>query len=657
MNIELAIDHYRAGRVAEAQEICERILEHLPNQVDALHLLGVMAAQVNQYEKATYLIKRAIEEESGIADLHNSLGNVFLFQGSLEEAKNCYQRAIVLNPNAPEAYHNLGNIFFEQAELAKAAKLYQQAVKLNPNYAEAYAGLGNVLRVQGRFSEAATCYQEALRLAPKEAKIHSNLGITRWQQNQVTEAVACYQQALKLAPNFADAYYNLALALKDQGKLAEALHHYRLALAIEPHRPLFYTGFLLALHYLVDCAAATIFEEHRKFNEQLALPLAAEILPHGNQAQPRRRLKIGYVSSDFRKHSVAYFIAPILTQHDAHQFEIFCYYDHLLTDEVTSYLQAYAHHWLNCKGLSDEALTAKIRQDEIDILVDLMGHTSYPRLLVFARKPAPVQVTYLGYPCSTGLTAIDYRLTDKYVDDHFNSETPVQLPHSLFCYQPYAGTPPVNELPALLQGHITFSSFNFYPKISSLILGCWAEVLQRVPGAKLLVKTKSLQDESTRKDLETRLLQLGIEPDRWEWEGAMSPPDYLKSYHRVDIALDTYPFNGGTTTCEALWMGIPVVTLVGERQVARLGLSILSTIGLTDLIAYTSQEYVNKCVKLANDLEYLQHFRREVRDQMQQSPLMNAAAFTRDLETAYRHMWEQWCNNAQPCSQPISLSP
>ena len=682
--LQTARQHHQAGQLDQAREYYFQILGEHSDHLETLHGLGVLYAQLRQYQQATYYLQRAIQLNDQIADFHYNLGNVLLFQHAFERAKACYQRALQLD-SYPEAHVMLGNIFYEQKNFNQARIHYQTAQALNPQLtepyiklshlcyeqggwseaiqfaqqalhlhgenAQAYASLGHVCNAQKKFQQAEMYYRQALALAPQDGLTHYNLGLSLFEQSRLTEAIACYHTALTLEPHFAQAHYNLALALRAQGKLDEALQQHRFAIEKEPTTILFYSGWLFTLN-CTDQSAQNIFLEHQHFDEQLALPLASKILPHYHDYHPHRRLKIGYLSSDFRKHSVAYFIAPILAHHHAHQFEIFCYYDYPTDDEMTSQLQSYVHHWVPCYQVSDEALAEKIRQDQIDILVDLIGHTSRPRLLTLARKPAPIQITYLGYPYTTGLTAIDYKITDRYIDvdhlnHHLNSETPLKMPASLYCYQPYEETPPVNDLPVLKTGILTFSSFNHYTKLNPFLLRLWADILHQIPHSRLLLKTNSFKDEATRKRFEETLLEWGIGPHRWFWEEVTPPPLYLKSYHQVDIALDSYPFNGGTTTCEALWMGVPVITLVGERQVSRLGCSILSTLGLTEWITLTPQDYVKHCVHLAQQYTHLQTLRKEMRTRMQNSPLMQAEGFTKDLEMAYHHLWKKLCEEQE----------
>ena len=682
-----------------------------PNLDKILNNRGIHFAQRGEFAQAATYFQQAIALNPTEAEFHNNLGIALTEQGKPTEAIACYQQALLLNPNYAQAYYNLGNTFKEQYQFDKAAEAYRQAIHLNPNIAAMHLNLGNVLQEQHQFAEAIACYQRALALNPIDAHIylnlgialrrqgkfidaldwlqralafnknlaeaHYNLGLVLKERGQLEQAVLCYQRVIELKPDYPSVHQQLAAVFQQQGQLSKAIEYYQQALTLTPddlgiHQSLCSTlieqgnveaawqkiqalqtqdqiPVLLLLNYLNELTPAAIFSAHQRFNEKYALPLAHLIQPHLNDRQPQRKLKIGYVSADFRTHSVAFFIEPILAHHDHQQFEIVCYYNDRHHDFITRRLQSYADHWVNCVEFSDADLAAKIRQDQIDILVDLSGHTSGYRLLVFARKPAPVQVTYLGYLSSTGLTSIDYRITDNYVDPpeinpSFNSEQPVRLSGSYFCYHPLINTPPVNALPAFDQGYITFGSFNNYMKMNLKLFTLWAQVLKTVKNSKLLIKAKSLNDLNTQQSFLNSFASLDIEPSRLiigNYESSIEI--HLRSYHQIDISLDTYPFHGGTTTCQALWMGVPVVSLIGERHASRTGLSILSAVGLTELIAYTPEEYVDICVKLANNLDYLQQLRARLRAQMQASPLMDGKQFTQRLEATYRQMWEKWC--------------
>lgn len=714
--LQLAFQHHQAGNLSEAEAIYRQALPIAPHPSELLHLLGVIAAQRQQFDEAIELINQAIALDSTVANfysslggalsgqgqwaeaianfnraltldpnhleahynlgnllrhhqqwaqaaqhyrqylalnpneatVHHYLGSVLLSQRQISEAVKCYQQALALQPNDAEINHNLGYALAEWGKFSKAVDYYHRALALAPNNAQTHKNLGDVLRTQGHLNKAIVSYQQALALNPSDADTYNNLGTVFSQMGHLSKAIKCFQQALQLAPDFAEAGSNLASSLLYQGFIQQAISYYQQILAARPNA-LTHSNLLLACQYQTEVDLTTLFSAHQQFNQQYVLPLAASIQPHLNARCRQRQLKIGYISTDFHKHSVAYFIEPVLAQHDHEQFEISCYDNSTTTDKVTQRLKKSVDQWINCAGWSDEVLAEKIRQDAIDILVDLGGHTNQNRLLVFARKPAPVQITYLGYPSTTGLTTIDYRITDSQVDpegktDSFNTEQLIRMPDSYFCYRPDDDSPPINPLPALKKKQITFGSFNNYAKLNADILASWAQILQRVPGAKLLLKARSLNDPDTRQRLKQKLIALGIDSGRLILANyADSTVAHLKYYHQIDIALDSYPYHGATTTCEALWMGVPVVTLGGERPASRMGLSILSALGLTELIADTPAEYIEIGVNLANDMSYLQKLRAGLRHKMQTSPLMDDQNFTRHLEIAYRQVWEKWC--------------
>jgi len=633
------------GATAPALVSFQQALTLNPNYAEALNGLAHLLREQGQFTKAIEYLQQALNLQPRFAEAHNNLGMVFFEQDKLEEATRCYQLAISINPNFAEFHNNLGNVLKQQGKLTEAMNCYQHALMLSPQLPELHYNLGSVWLTKNQWSQAIACFQQALDLNPNYAEAYNNLGIAFWNQSKLSEAIASYQHALVLRPQWAQAYNNLANALKDRGLIHEAIAAYQKALEIAPTDVIIHSNFLYALNFSTNYDAAAIFAAHQQFGQRHA---ASASQRHLNDTQISRRLKIGYLSADFRRHPVAYFIEPILANHHSQQFEIYCYYNSLQFDEITHRLQQKVAHFRSCVQLSDEALAEQIRQDQIDILVDLSGHIADHRILVLASKPAPIQVTYLGYPNTTGLTAIDYHLTDSYIDpegltESFHSEVPVRLPGSYYCYRPPLESPVVNELPALRNGYVTFGSLNSYAKLNPETLARWAEILRALPNSKLVMMTQSLEDSLTRQALEQHFKSLGISSSRLQLGSTPSPEETLKVYHQIDIALDTYPFNGATTTCEALWMGVPVVTLVGQTHVARVGLSLLATVGLLELITRTPQEYVSTCLKLAKNLTALQELRANLRSQMQSSLLMDAPVFTRQLETIYRRMWINWC--------------
>jgi predicted O-linked N-acetylglucosamine transferase (SPINDLY family) len=470
------------------------------------------------------------------------------------------------------------------------------------------------------------------------------VGNQRLDEDRPDEAVACFQQVLELRPADWAALSNLAFAYFSQAKVDDAIACYQKALNADRSCVQAHDNLIFALQFSPDYDAAAIFAECRRWNQQHAAVLERFIEPHLNDRTPDRKLRIGYVSPDFRTHASALFLLPLLESHDRQHFEIFCYSNVAAPDFVTARLQQLAQAWRDIHALSDEQTAGLIRRDEIDILIDLKVHGERNRLLVFARKPAPVQVTWLGYPGTTGLTTIDYRLTDPYLDpsglyDDCYSERSVRLPDTFWCYSPIALTL-VRDLPALHNGYITFGSLNAFFKVNRDVLGLWARVLRAVERSRLIL----LASEGSSRQWVLDILALdGISADRIDFVNRQPRGRYLETYHRIDIALDTFPYNGHTTTLDALWMGVPLVTLVGQTVVGRAGCSQLTNVGLPELIAQAPEEFVNIAAGLASNLDRLRQLRSMLRPQMERSPLMDAARFTRNLEAACRQLWHRWC--------------
>lgn len=571
-----------------------------------------------------------------------------LRSGDLERAEHIFREILKVQPNNVSALHFTGLIHYRRKEYESSIRYIQEALRFGPDYADAYNNLGIVLQEIGQLDEAIPSYQKAIQLNPNFDRAYYNLGTAFKDRWRINEAIAQYQKALQLNPYLFEAYNNMGLAFQDQGRLDEAEACYRKALQIKPDFPVCHSNLLLLMNYNSRNDVQAIFSEHLRFAKQFAEPLASAILPHTNDPTPGRRLKIGYVSPDFRRHSVNYFIEPVLTFHNHEQCEIFCYSDILRPDTVTERLTGYADHWRNIFGISDEEVAAIIRKDQIDILIDLAGHTAYNRMLMFARKPAPVQISWIGYPPTTGLSTIDYKIVDNFTNpshktEQLYTEKLLPLPESFVVYLPDKDSPEISPLPALSKGHITFSSFNNFAKITQEVVTLWAKILDKVPDSHMLMKWKSFSDTSTHEYAINMFMQRGIDAGRIILQSSEPPPEYLLSYSSVDIGLDTFPFNGLTTTCEALWMGIPVITLAGTSYASRGGVSFLSNLGLSELIAETADEYVSIAVNLATDLNRLQALRKNLRNIMLNSPLLNHKRFSFHLEKLYHSIWDKWC--------------
>lgn len=680
--LSTAIKLHQAGRLAEAEAIYRQLLQRDPNNSHALHLLGVLLSATGQNHAALELMRRGLALDDTQADQHVNLGSVLAALDRQPEAIAAYRRAIQLQPDSAEAYNNLGLSLDAVGQSQDAIAAFRQAVQLRPKYPEGWANLGNALhkgaqsdeaitalsralslrpdfpeaifnlanifQEVGRFAESIAAYRRAISLRPDYFKAMTNLSNVLRACDQFDLSAEVCRQAIALRPNLLEAKMNLGSSLQAMGRVSQAIDLFRQASAL----PGAHSNLLLALHYSRDHSPKQMLNEHLMWNDLHAKPLELEIRPHDNDRSPDRRLKIGYVSCDFREHSVAYFLENLLTHHDRKLVASICYSDTTNHDAVTGRLRNAAHQWKNIAGLSDVDVAEMIRREKIDILVDLSGHTGGNRLLVFARKPAPVQVTYLGYPDTTGLSAMDYRLTDHCSDpqgqtDAYHSEELMRLPTGFLCYRPPEHAPAVNELPVLTSGKITFGSFNNLAKISELTIGLWSGILKQLLTSRLLIKSRGLTDGSAQKYLLEQFFKHGISSDRLEIRGRTPTlEDHLAQYHEIDIALDTFPYHGTATTCEALWMGVPVITLAGKTHVRRVGMSLLSMIEITELIATDELGYVNRAVNLAKDLDRLKMIRIQLRGKMLRSSLLDAAGHTRAIEAAYRRMWEKWVQNA-----------
>jgi protein O-GlcNAc transferase len=646
---EAALVHHRAGRLAEAERIYRQILAQQSDHGDALHGLGIVAAQIGRMDAALDLFRRAVAVCPGNAERQNDFGKASMSSGQLEDAIAAYQSAVRLKPDFASAHNNLGYALLAKGLLDEAIASYRRAISVKPEEPQFHNNLGIALGSAGQFAEAGRVFREAIRLKATFAEAHGNLGNVLAGAGQLDEAIAAYRRAIQIKQDYADAYLNLGVALKDVGQLDEAIECCRHAMRLRPDQIVAHSNLIYFMHFHPAYDAKDILEEARRWNQRYAEPLRKLIQPRVNSREPERVLRIGYVSPDFKEHPIGRFMLELLAGHDRDHFQIFCYADVRRTDEVTELLRQRAAHWRTITGFTDIRLANLIRQDQIDILVDLSMHMGCNRLLLFARKPAPVQVTYLAYCSTTGVEAINYRLTDPHMDppemnDAFYSEKSIRLPQTYWCYPLDEQSPAVGPLPALGNGYVTFGCLNNFCKVSQGCLELWTELLRRVVGSRLILHAL----EGTHRDRVRDLLkQRGIDPGRLEFVGKMPLAEYLALYQRIDVALDPFPCVGGTTTCDALWMGVPVVTLAGKQAVGRGGVSLLRNIGLPELIAQAPEQYLQIAAELASDRSRLEELHRTLRVRMRASPLMDAERFARAFEAAYRQIWREWCAKAE----------
>jgi predicted O-linked N-acetylglucosamine transferase (SPINDLY family) len=631
------------GQFDEAIAACRQAIRLQPDDADAHNNLGNALKHKGQLEESIACYRQAIRLKPDHAEAHNNLGHALKDNGQLDEAIAFFRQAIRLKPDLAEAHRNLGTALKDKGQFDEAIAAYRQAIRLKVDYAVAYCNLGNALESKGQLEEALACHRQAIRLKPDLAEAHYNTGIVLQRRHQLDEAIAAYRQAIRLKPDLAEAHSNLGNTLAARGDLDEAIASHQQAVRLKPDDARTHSNLIFTLQYHPGYDGKMIHEELRRWNRKHAEPLKKFIQPHTNNRDPDRRLRIGYVSPDFREQVVGQNLLPLLRQHDHRQMEIFCYADVVRPDRRTEELRRCADVWRSIVGLGDSQAADLIRQDRIDILVDLSLHGGNNRLVVFAQKPAPVQVTYLGYCGGTGMDAMDYRLSDPYLDPSDSdlslySERTIRLPETYWCYSVAGPTPDPSPPPGATIGYVTFGCLNNFAKVPPS-LDLWAEILRGAPRSRLIVHSHP----GTHLDgVRERFAGKGISPDRLQFPSRQPWPEYMRTYGRIDIALDPFPWGGGITTCEALWMGVPVVSLVGRTAVGRGGASILANIGVPELVAQTPEQYVQIAAALARDLPRLAELRRTLRARMQASPLMDAPRFARNVEAAYRQMWRNW---------------
>jgi protein O-GlcNAc transferase len=634
-----AIDHYR------------RALEIDPRDADTCNNLGLaLKSQIIRDHVAQECqgVRNLVESPRADIDPDNAYIGVSEIRMGLDftAAAEQFRRAVDGDPRHAKALVNLGKLLEDEGLLDEALAHYDRALESDPRYAKAHLYRADAYRLLRRTSEAISGYRAAIDLQPHNPEAYNQLGVLFNDLDRPDEAIEACHKGLDQEPGLAAFYNTLGTALAQQGRMDEGVAAGRKAVSLQPGSRGAFSNLIYGLNRVPQYDPATLFEEHLEWARRHAEPLTALAETNDNDPTPNRRLRVGYVSPYFRNHAVNFFSEPLIVSHDSAEFEIFCYSDVRVPVNATERLQAAVDHWRDCSHMSDKQLAETVRADAIDVLVDLTGHIAGSRLLAFARKPAPVQVTYLGYQNTTGMSAMDYRLTDTLADppgttDKFYTEKLVRLPRAFFCYRPSDKAPPPSPLPAIAKGHVTFGSFNNFNKLTPQAIGAWLQILDRVPDSRLLLLS-STSDYVARR-LENLARAHGLDPARIELVHKRPLRDYYALVQQADIALDPFPFNGHTTTCDAIWLGVPVVMLQGRMYASRFGGSVLANVGLDDLIARSVSEYVDKAVELAGDLDRLAELRAQLRPRMAASPLLDFQGFARNVEAAYRQMWTDWC--------------
>jgi len=608
-----AYANHQEGNLDHAKELYQKVLDLNPAHAESLHLLGVIARQ----------------------------------QGDPQLGRQFIKKAIAIRPDIHFFYNNMGLSLYDSKQFLEAIIYFKKAIRLKPDYADAYQNLAMTYRELGQINDARLCFENALSIQ-KTATIYNNYGIALKGWGEYKHAINHYQNAIKRAPEDYHIYYNLGIALMEMGQVHDAIPYFKKAITIAPSFYKACSNYLFSLNYHEFDQSFVATEHHRVVESfQLSGHKQKKPIPKRSciQAFKRPPIRIGYISPDFRKHPVASFIEPILAHHNQTDFFITCYADVNQPDSITHLLKQYPQCWRDISRFSDNQVIQTIQQDKIDILVDLAGHTANNRLLVFAQKPAPIQVSYLGYPNTTGLSTIDYRFTDIIADpvgkgDSFYSETLVRLPGCFLCYNPpkhFPNTDSYRDIDPTWP--LTIGSFNTLAKITPFLIRIWSQILHHMPGSKILLKGKGFIDGQVKHNYWEQFNKQGIDSDRVELIGNIQCfYDHLHAYQYIDIALDTFPYNGTTTTCESLFMGVPVVTLTGEAHASRVGASLLSNLQLDEFMTYSPDEYIQTVVQLAQDNELRRMLRKQLRSLVMSSILCNGKQLTAHIESMYR----QW---------------
>jgi len=668
----LALIEVELGNFNQAKLRLDSLLAANPQFEKGFNSRGMLFVKLKRVEDAEKDFLKALELNPGFAEAYGNLGNLYMFLLKYRQAADCFRKVIYLNKGAPQVYTSLANSLVMQGLYDEAAAHIDTALSIDPEFAPAYLCRGDLLRMRGYYTEAIDSYEIAVRKKPDSAVCHRSLGNAfrdaanlssalvslleaqrldpadpnnelslgniSWEMEYLFEAEHAYRRGLLVAELSTDImrlHSGLGSVFMSLGHPDEAIAEFRSGLAIDPDNQLLHSNLLLAMHYSQHQSSEDIYREsmtwwQNKASETVSVPIQTFQLP----------VRIGFVSADFRVHSVSYFFEPLLAALDRSKFKIYCYSEVRTSDATTERLKSMACCWVNCFSMPDELLADAIKADKIDVLVDLSGHTAGNRLSLFALRPAPVQLTWLGYPGTTGLGAIDYRVSDSIADppgvsDTLHTEKLVRLPGCFICYQPPDNTPNVSLPPSIEKKHITFGSFNNMAKITPQVLVSWRQILDKVAGSRLIVKYKTFVDDDNRAHWQKLFLEQGFAPESFQLlPFESSKYNHFSRYGEIDIALDTFPYNGTTTTCEALWMGVPVITMAGNRHSSRVGASILTCVGLSELVAESPEMYVAKSAELAVDSERLLAYRNTMRTRMLASQLCDPASFARRWEDA-----------------------
>lgn len=630
-------------RYDEAVSSYRKALELDPENLESLNNLGVTLKDLGRLDEAAASYRKAININPGYAMAHFNLGDALKRQDRVDEAVVSYKRSFAIDPNLAAIMNSVGLDYLNKGMLTDALTCFQDLVTIKPDHVEANLNLGIVYHEQGRLDEAIAAYRQALAIDPDHLGALNNLGTVFYDQGKFDEAIACYRKALTRNPDSVEPHMNIGNALRNKCRFKEAIAAYENALSLNPDYFEAFSNLLFTSQYLYSASNKKFFTRSVEFGRRFEAAATRKQRQPCNIAMEGRRIRIGLVSGDLKTHPVGFFLESALRHLDKESISLVAYANQFLFDELSERIKPFFSDWIWVRGMSDAELASRIRADGIDILIDLSGHTAGNRLQTFALKPAPVQVTWIGYANTTGLTFIDYILADPVTvpveEERFYTEKVWRLPETYLCYTPPDVDLEVNALPALEKGDVTFGCFNNPVKLNQAVIECWAKILQIVPESRLFSKYKSFAQQSVRDEFTSRFESLGINPARLLFEGQSPRADYLASYRQIDFALDPFPFPGANTTCEAAWMGVPTLTLRMARGIAgHNGELIMKSVGLADWVAQSIDEYVEKAQTFARDAATLADIRSGLRQRLLGSPLCDGDRFARHLENAFNGM-------------------
>jgi protein O-GlcNAc transferase len=652
--IEKARQNARSGNLLDAESLLRRAIALDPVNSAALNELGCVLYKAGNLPAAVDAFERGLAIQPHSAYFASTFGNVLRLTGKFDKALIAYRSAVQLSPLDPVIMRNLAALLMEMGNVNESVEWYRKAVEAKPDYAAAHNELGAALGKLGQSQQAISSFRQAIRMNPRLAAAYSNLAGALSACAKYDEALVEARQAIELDAKNAAAHSNLGSALWHCGRIELAIESIRRSIELAPKNPLPLQNYLFSIHFHPNADPAAVRREHEAWGARFAAPIIQKNLANDNERLKNRRLRVGYVSRNFRAHPECAFLLPLLERHDRSQFEVVCYSDNPHDDAVTQRLRQSADNWRPTRAMSDAELAQQVRADRIDVLIDLTMHMPGSRLLAFARKPAPIQIAYLAYPGTTGLVTMDYRLTDGFLDppgeheDHYTEEM-IRLPNTFACYDP-AGMEgcPDEKIPAAAQtppvvanGFITFGVFNNLGKVNFRVLELWAGVLNAISSARL----RMIADSAAGRGYVLECLgRFGVNAARVDFVGTLSRSSYFAEYSGIDISLDTLPYSGHTTGLDSFWMGVPVVTRVGDTASGRALWSVTSNLGLPDLAAHDDDQFVRLAVHLADDTSRLIELRRTLRARMQSSPVMDGPRFARDIEAVYRQTWKNWCS-------------